>query len=47
MIILVGENGTGKTRLFEAMIDGLRQAPPWADAAVVNRVAGFGSEPGL
>lgn len=47
VLVLVGQNGTGKTRLFEAMIDGLRTAPPWADAAPPDRPAAFEPRPGL
>ncbi|MBY5868471.1 AAA family ATPase [Rhizobium leguminosarum] len=31
-LVIVGKNGTGKTRLFQAMIDGFRKLPPWVDA---------------
>lgn len=44
-LVLVGQNGTGKTRLFEAMIDGLRVAPPWDDALEVDRAATFAPRP--
>jgi predicted ATPase len=47
VLVLVGQNGTGKTRLFEAMIDGLRTVPDWADAAAPDRPAGFEPRPGL
>nr|WP_244425298.1 hypothetical protein [Pseudaminobacter salicylatoxidans] len=44
-LVLVGQNGTGKTRLFEAMIDGLRVAPPWDDELDVDRAATFAPQP--
>lgn len=30
-LVLVGQNGVGKTRLFEAIIQGLQIRPPWED----------------
>ncbi|TBE06170.1 AAA family ATPase [Rhizobium ruizarguesonis] len=44
-LVLVGQNGTGKTRLFEAMINGLRYAPPWEDALDIDRAAAFTPRP--
>lgn len=44
-LVLVGQNGTGKTRLFKAMIDGLRVAPPWEDELDVDRAATFEPQP--
>lgn len=44
-LVLVGQNGTGKTRLFEAMIDGLRVAAPWDDELDVDRAATFAPRP--
>ncbi len=45
LLVLVGQNGTGKTRLFKAMIDGLRTAPPWEDEFSVDRAATFEPRP--
>lgn len=47
VLVLVGQNGTGKTRLFEAMIDGLRAAPPWAEALEFDRPAEFRPQPSV
>lgn len=47
VLVLVGQNGTGKTRLFEAMVDGLRIAPPWDEAPGVDRPAAFDPRPGF
>lgn len=47
VLVLVGQNGTGKTRLFEAMIDGLRTSPPWAESLKLARPAVFDPTPGL
>ncbi|MFC7064283.1 AAA family ATPase [Brucella rhizosphaerae] len=44
-LVLVGQNGTGKTRLFKAMIDGLRVAPPWDEEFNVDRAATFEPQP--
>ncbi len=44
-LVVVGQNGTGKTRLFKAMIDGLRVAPPWEDEIDVDRAATFEPRP--
>jgi|GEM_PF-1765179 len=44
-LVLVGQNGTGKTRLFEAMIDGLRIPPPWKDELDIDRAATFNPRP--
>ncbi|MBD8548260.1 AAA family ATPase [Sphingomonas sp. CFBP 8760] len=44
-MVLVGRNGTGKTRLFEAMIDGLRIAAPWQAELDVDRAATFRPRP--
>ncbi|WHU05022.1 AAA family ATPase [Sphingomonas sp. NIBR02145] len=44
-LVLVGRNGTGKTRLFEAMIDGLRIAPPWEAEFDIDRAATFNPRP--
>lgn len=46
-LVLVGQNGTGKTRLFEAMVDGLRIAPPWDEDWEVDRPATFDPRPGF
>lgn len=46
-LVLVGQNGTGKTRLFEAMIDGLRMAPPWDNDWALDRPAVFDPRPGF
>lgn len=46
-LVLVGQNGTGKTRLFEAMINGLRIAPPWDAERDVGRAALFEPRPGF
>ncbi|MDO7837389.1 AAA family ATPase [Sphingobium sp. HBC34] len=46
-LVIVGQNGTGKTRLFQAMIDGLRIAPPWVDALDIDRAATFNPRPDL
>lgn len=46
-LVLVGQNGTGKTRLFEAMVDGLRLAPPWDENWQVDRPAVFNPRPGF
>lgn len=44
-LVLVGQNGTGKTRLFESMINGLRIAPPWDDEFNVENAAIFAPRP--
>ncbi|MBT0779180.1 AAA family ATPase [Paracoccus sp. pheM1] len=44
-LVLVGQNGTGKTRLLKAMIDGLRVAPPWEAELKVDRAAIFEPRP--
>lgn len=44
-LVLVGRNGTGKTRLFEAMIDGLRIGPPWEADLDIDRAATFRPRP--
>lgn len=36
-LVLVGENGIGKTRLFDAMIQGLQTAPDWEGEALRHR----------
>lgn len=46
-LVLVGRNGTGKTRLFEAMIDGLRITPPWMGELDIDRAATFEPRPGF
>lgn len=45
VLVLVGQNGTGKTRLFQSMIDGLRRAAPWEGDLDLDRAATF--DPGL
>lgn len=44
-LVLVGQNGTGQTRLFQAIVDGLRVAPPWAEEWEVDRPATFAPRP--
>ncbi len=44
-LVLVGQNGTGKTRLFQAIIDGLRIAPPWVEELNIDRAAIFNPRP--
>ncbi len=45
VLVIVGQNGTGKTRLFEAMIDGLRVTPPWDDDLDDDRAGTFAPRP--
>lgn len=44
-LVLVGQNGTGKTRFFQAVIDGLRIAPPWVEKLDIDRAATFRPRP--
>lgn len=44
-LVLVGQNGTGKTRLLRAIIEGLRMNPPWADEAPDGPAADFAPAP--
>ena len=46
-LVIVGQNGTGKTRLFQAMVDGLRIAPPWEEDWEVDHAATFDPRPGF
>lgn len=46
-LVIVGQNGTGKTRLFQAMIDGLRIAPPWEGELDEDAAAEFDPRPGF
>lgn len=46
-LVLVGQNGTGKTRFFQAMIEALRITPPWEEQEEADRPANFNPRPGF
>ncbi|ANL23163.1 AAA domain-containing protein [Rhizobium sp. N113] len=44
-LVIVGQNGTGKTRLFQAMINGFRKRAPWGEAMGSGPTASFSPAP--